>query len=417
VATDHGLATRPSPSRKLPSVWIRQHDQFFKNTALRHQKLDSSFTYADRDLFAELAAPARKRGMKLYARILEAKGPTVAREIDNFSRIQTVDIFGRTATVGCWNHPDYINFWTATAEDMFSNYDLDGLQFGAERCGPLMNVLLARADVAPACFCEHCQARGRARGIDPDRARQGYENLYNYARSLKTDRPAPADGVFACFLRILLRHPEILSWEYQFRLAREEVLQAIYKSVKTIKPGAVVGWHVDHQATSFDLVARAELSYEEAAAYSDFIKLVAYHDILGPRVRFWYLDLLQKGVLAEVPLEDSLSLYYDLLGYDKNTEPKLAALEKTGFSPDYVYRLTKQSVASAAGKTKILTGVGFDIPWNSTLMPADPEKIYQSVLKSFEAGAAGVVASREYEEMRMPSLRAFGRAIRELAAK
>ena len=34
-----------------------------------------------------------------------------------------------------------------------------------------------------------------------------------------------------------------------------------------------------------------------------------------------------------------------------------------------------------------LDGVGFDIPWNSTLLPADPEKIYQSVLKSFEAGA------------------------------
>jgi len=64
-----------------------------------------------------------------------------------------------------------------------------------------------------------------------------------------------------------------------------------------------------------------------------------------------------------------------------------------------------------------LDGVGFDIPWNSTLLPADPEKIYQSVLKSFEAGATGVVASREYEEMRLPNLRAFGRAIRELAAK
>ncbi len=35
-------------------------------------------------------------------------------------------------------------------------------------------------------------------------------------------------------------------------------------------------------------------------------------------------------------------------------------------------------------------------------------------MKSYEAGADGIVASREYEEMTVPNLRAVGRAVRAL---
>jgi hypothetical protein len=77
---------------------------------------------------------------------------------------------------------------------------------------------------------------------------------------------------------------------------------------------------------------------------------------------------------------------------------------------DYVYRETKRSVANAAGKTKIYTGVGFDVPGS----PADDvETIYQTTLKSFQAGAHGIVVSREYEEMKVEHLRAVGRAYRD----
>ena len=48
-------------------------------------------------------------------------------------------------------------------------------------------------------------------------------------------------------------------------------------------------------------------------------------------------------------------------------------------------------------------------------MPADPEKVYECVRKAFQAGASGIVVSREYEEMRVPNLRAVGRAIKEMA--
>lgn len=413
LAADHGVPLREMRNRKLPSVWVKHHESAFRNTPLRHQVVDASFEYADRDILAEVLAPARRRGMKLYARILEGSGAVVARMVHGYSGVVTRDVYNRPTNVACWNHPDYRAWWIDTVEDLFRSYELDGLQWGAERQGPLMNVIMPWNDAPPTCFCEHCIARGRAHGIDPQRAREGFEQLYVYVRGLMAGNAPPADGVFTGFLRLLLRYPEILAWEYQYRLSREDLLRAMYQAIKNIRPGAQVGWHVDHQPSSWDIVYRAEMSYAEMAPYSDFIKFIAYHDILGPRIRWWYLERLKRTVLSEVPLDESLEIYYDLFGYDKKTEPRVEQLDKAGFSPEYVYRETKRSVASAEHKTKIYTGIGFDVPWGSDHFPSQPDKVYESVRRAFDAGADGIVVSREYEEMRVPNLKAVGRAVRE----
>jgi hypothetical protein len=90
--------------------------------------------------------------------------------------------------------------------------------------------------------------------------------------------------------------------------------------------------------------------------------------------------------------------------------PKADGVTSQATWPDYVHRETRRSVASAAGKTKIYPGIGFNVPGASD----DPETIYQVVKKAYDAGANGVVASREYEEMTVPNLEAFGRAVREV---
>jgi len=409
LATDHGKPPRVNRS-PLPSVWVRHHDRYFRNTRLRVLPPDSGLEYAGRDLFAEMVEPARRRGMKVYARVLESSG----RSIENFSSAVTVDVYGNPTRVGCWANPDYGNLWVAIAEDLFRSYDLDGFQWGAERMGPLMNVILPWNDTPPTCFCEHCVARGKEKGIDPARAREGFRQLFEYVRKLMAGEPKPPEGVFTVFLRHLIRYPEILAWQYQYRLSRERVMKDMYDVIKSVKPGAQVGWHIDHQPSSWDPVYRAEMSYEEMAPYSDFIKLILYHGVLGGRIRSWYLERFQRTVLSELTLEQSLGLYYALFGYDKNVEPKVNELAAKGFSPDYVYRETRRSVASANGKTKIFSGIGFDVPGSP---PEDPELIYQATLKAFEAGAGGIVVSREYEEMRVPNLRAVGRAVRELARR
>jgi hypothetical protein len=406
LAGDHGKPPRANRS-PLPSVWVRHHDQYFRNTRLRIRATDPGLEYANRDLFAEMVEPARRRGMKVYARILESSGSA----IENFAGVVTTDVYGNHTRIGCWTNPDYKNFWAAVVEDMFRSYDLDGFQWGAERMGPLMNVILPWNDTPPTCFCEHCIARGKAKGIDPERAREGFKQLFEYVRKLMAGDPKPPEGVFTVFLRYLIRYPEILAWQYQYRLAREEVMKGMYDAIKAVKPTAQVGWHIDHQPSSWDLVYRAEMSFEEMAPYSDFIKLILYHEVLAGRIRSWYLERFQRTILSELTLAQSLDIYYAFFGYDKNVEPKVDELGRKGFTPDYVYRETKRSVASAHGKTKIYSGIGFDVPGSP---PEDPERIYQATLRAFEGGAGGIVVSREYEEMRVPNLKAVGRAIREL---
>jgi len=407
---DHGVPLTDNARRRFPLVWVRTHEQYYKDTTLRHQAVAPDQEHAGRDLFAELAGPARARGMKVYARILESSA--MSRVVANYGTVVTRDVNDRPTSTACWNHPGYVAFWAATVEDLFRSYDLDGLQWGAERMGPLMNVISPWNNDPPACFCEHCRARGRAAGIDPERARAGYAALHQYVQGQMAGAAHPPEGMFGGFLRQLIRYPEILGWEYQYRLGREAICDAMYRRVKQIKPSADVGWHVDHQPSSWDLVYRAELSYEEMAPHSDFIKFIAYHNVLSPRIRDWYLPRFQKTILGEVPLETSLALYYELFGYDRRVEPSLAELGRRGFTPDYVYRETKRSVASANGKAKIYTGIGFDVPGAP---PDDPETVYQATLKAFAGGAHGIVISREYEEMKVEHLRAVGRAVRETA--
>src|SRR5882724_9058148 len=57
LATDHGVPPHEMRNRKLPAVWVRHHEQYFKDTTLRHQVPDSSYEYAGRNLFEEVQEP------------------------------------------------------------------------------------------------------------------------------------------------------------------------------------------------------------------------------------------------------------------------------------------------------------------------------------------------------------------------
>jgi len=408
LATDHGKPPLDQRARKLPQVYVRHHEQYFKDTSLRHQKPDASFEYAGRDLFAEMVGPARSRGMRVFARVLESG----SREVQNVARVATINADGRPTQTACWNHPEYRAFWNATVEDLFRSYDLDGFQWGAERASPLARLIQGGSDDAASCFCPFCRARGKANGIDAERARKGFSEALAYVKRLRGGGERPPDGAYAEFLRILMRYPEVLAWDYQYRLSREEVMKGMYDTIKKIKPSAPVGWHVDHWATSMDIIARAAMSYAEMAPWSDYLKVVVYHAVTAPRMRTW-VGNEQKSIFSDMPLEEALKLHYALFGYDPGIDAMANQPTPGTASPEYVFRETKRSVASAQGKTKIYPGVGFNLPGGG---PDDPEVIYQCVKRSFEAGAAGVVASREYEEMTVPNLKGFGRGVREAAA-
>lgn len=94
-------------------------------------------------------------------------------------------------------------------------------------------------------------------------------------------------------------------------------------------------------------------------------------------------------------------------------------LPKKGLSPDYVYREIKRCVDGAKGKARVYAGIGIDVPTyvpnGMERFPSKPEVVYEATRKAFEAGASGVIASREYDEMTLPNLRAYARAVREFS--
>ncbi len=417
MARDHGIEPRDLLRRRLPHIWHRTRPEFYRDTVLRHQSIDSSFEYSTRDIFTEVTEPAKKRGIRVYARMLEAYGREAPKAVHNWPRILTRDVYGRPTSFPCWNNPDYRNWWLGTVEDLFRSYPaIDGLQWGAERVGPLSLVLYRGA--LPVCFCYHCHARASRKGLDPLRADQGFRLLYELVQGVMKGAAPPPSGILSGVLRLLLHYPEILAWEQMWRESKEDLAQSIYGTVKSVRPDAQVGRHIDHQQSSWDFIYRSAFSYGDLAPWSDFIKFIGYHDILGPRIRWWYLDRLKKGILRDLSLEQSLELFYAIFGYDPKTEPSVGQLEQSGFSPEYISRETKRCVDEVAGRSAVYAGIGFDVPFwdeqnNMKPMPADPDKLQQTVVRAFEAGAQGIVISREYDEMRLPSLRAVAAGIRQ----
>jgi hypothetical protein len=418
LAHDHGKPVKDPTTRNLAMVWVESHDEYYGGTLIRNRRDPKTEEYADRDILAEILEPARKRGIGVYARILEGHSASLARLIPNWTKVLSVDVYGRLHHLPCFANPEYRNWWISTVEDLFNSYDLDGFKYGAERSTPLSTLLhsagLPRNPV-PNCFCDHCRARGQARGINVERARQGFQTLYEFYMGLQSGTANVTDGVVVSLWRILLKYPEILAWDYLQHELKEEVAKLMYGAIKTIKPSAQVGWHVYHNGTTWDLLYRAQMDYAEMVHYSDWIKPVVYHDISGPRVHR-NVQGLHNTVLRELSEEQILGLVYAFMGYDPKVEPKFDDLTHKGFSPDYVYRETKRCVDGVAGKIPVYAGVGFDIPWNREHFPSDPQTVYEATVKAFEAGAKGLVVSREYDEMRVENLRAVGRGLQAAKA-
>jgi hypothetical protein len=416
VMADHGVPKADNSKRKLPRVWVKHHEKYFVDTRLRHVAPDSDALYAGREVFTDLSDAARERGMRLYARHYQPSKES-ARYVKGFADVLARDHEGKPHYKPCWNNPDYRGYLLGTMRDMFETYPLDGLQYGAERPTPLTDVLFKGTGFI--CFCEHCRSRGKAEGINVVRAQDGGRTLCKFMESLRKGSAKTPDGILPEFLAILLKYPELLAWERLWHESGNEVHKLLYKEIKAIRPEADVGRHVDHRQSSWDLMYRAGSRYQDMTEHVDFIKPILYHDILGPRLKSNYLDALGQGLLRELSLEQSLGLFYAWFRHSPKAEPTLDGLEN-GLSPEYVYRETKRAVDGAAGRAAVYSGIGLDIPsgsgWGTDVWQTDPDEVYAVVSKAFQAGAVGIVASREYEEITFDSLRVVGRAVRDANA-
>jgi len=398
----------------------KAHAQYYRNTFIQPDDFRAK-DHGDMDIMEEVIPAAKKRGMQTYCWIEESSGIAQSQTIPNYVAVLEQDPRGIRGKKPCFNHPDYRNWHFGLVEDYIKSYDVDGVAWCSERQGPLGNLFGGPWGTGEVtCFCEHCRAKARERGINVERARTGYLELKEFmAKARKNIRPT--DGYFVTFWRLLLKYPELLAWEALWHDGQQQFFREMYGMIKSINPKIQFGWHVFH-LNSLSPFYRATQDLAEMSHYSDFIKLVAYNNCAGARFAY-FMKNLHNTIFRDAPPKDSVRLIYHFLGID---EGELEEVPRTGWSADFVRRETERALAavrSAGNRTKILPGIDVDIPLTDgalefgtpeELKSTRPEDVYQAVKAALEAGAEGVVISRKYSEMKLDNLAACGRALKDL---
>lgn len=417
-----GIAGRQVPGQPLPDHGAQQYDtenfhggdyatvhpQFYGQTIFKDFRAPD---VGDFDLLASVIPKAKARGIKSYCWFEDTYNP---RLLDNFEEVAEVDVDGRPTGQACLNNPYLRNFLTSLVEDWAKSYDVDGIMWGSERQGSLNNAIGAyhggfKGQSALTCFCSYCVQKGRERGINVERAREGLKALRQWVHSAWTD-PRPSDGYFVTFWRLLLNYPEILAWEQLWTHSQQEVYGLIYGTAKNVNHQLQVGFHIWH-LNSFSPFYRAEQDYWKLRQTSDFLKVVMYNNCAGPRLAE-YIGNVQSTVFRDSPPEEVLRWHYDILGY--KGEANLDRVPITGLSADYVARETRRAMAGVRSAIAIYPGIDIDVPSAENKKKTQPSDVRDAVRAALTAGAPGVILSRKYSEMKLANLSAVGEALREL---
>ena len=415
-----GLAGRQIPGQPFPDHGPKEsdektfhggnyaipHPEYYKNTVLKETRATDLGNF---DILASVLPAAKKRGMKVFASVEDQWRSSVP----GVKECTEIDVMGRRTNTLCLFHPDVQTFWTAVVTDICKSYAVDGILFFNERNGPLLNALGASHfqtidSTRSTCFCEHHQRAAKERGINFERAKQGYLKVDKFVQSsLKGERPS--DGYYVEFNRLLLEYPEIIAWDQLFDLGKHQVLEQVYAAVKAVNKNLQVGFHVEH-VNSFNPFYRATRSYEDLAKKADFLKVVAYNICGGERYAN-FIHNIGSTIFRDVPGEELMRFNNHLLNY--GNEASLDKLPTAGLSPDYVFRETQRALAGVKGKCLILPGIDIGIPTKATSRKSSPADTYAATLAAYKAGAHGVILSRKYSEMNLVDIDAAGKAIRE----
>lgn len=413
-----GIAGRQVPGQPLPDHGKQQYDtgsfyggsytrinpQYFKDTAFKEFRAPD---FGDYDVLEAVLPAAKKRGMKTICWFEDV----FRKDLPNIDQLQEKELSGNNAATLCFNNPNYRNFLLGIVEDWSRSYDVDGIMWGSERQGAFSNALEAHAGSPSSpmhvtCFCQFCQAKAKERGINPERARQGFLELAKFVEaSRKSQRPV--DGYYVTLWRLMLNYPELLAWEMLWTQSLRDTYAAIYAKIKEVNPSLQVGWHIWHN-NSFNPIYRAEQDLPVIAPHSDFLKIVIYNNCGGERMAE-YIDNVGSTLYADVPKQELLEFHYRVLNYQ---EKNLAEIPITGFSSDYVYRESKRAHDGLRGtKTLLWPGIDVDIPTQQGHSKCTPEGVRDAVLAAFRAGSEGVILSRKYSEMRLANLKGAGAAV------
>jgi hypothetical protein len=408
---DHGAPLTAANTGFNAGALYDYDPKFFTNTTVKDFRISG---YGKFNVIEAVAAKAHGRGMDFFAWDLNNPSPTMARNSPAYAALGEIDINGKTTTNPCFNNPDYRAFLRGKIQSLLIGYPelVDGIAWGCERIGPLDSILGGGSNAT--CFCQFCQAKARDLGISVDRAKAGFREIIQLFHS--TPANAPLDGYFVTFWRILLRYPEVLSWETLWTDSFLGAQAEVYGLGKSIAPQKPFGFHILQNMT-FSPFYRAEEDYTKRRDYADFLKLATYNNAGGPRMAA-YLQSLSRTIFHDAQPHDFLALYYKMMNYNEAPYDQLAS---HGLSPDYIAKETKRALSGVAGQTKIYPGIDIDVPVlgggpKEGDKKTDPDDVKHALEAAFAAGADGVVLSREYVEMFTANLTSAGDTLRAIFA-
>jgi hypothetical protein len=421
---DYEMGPRNTPNGSIPlpdhgkygdpaftgGAFFDYDPKFFRDTCLSDFR---SPDYGKFNVITDVAPKVKARGMDFFCWDYNNESRRMIRNLTNASKVTEIDIYGRRRMTPCFNHPDYRAHLIGKVECYLTQYGdhVDGIAWGCERMGPLQNTIGGGwSSEGICCFCEHCLAKGRARGISAERAREGYRSLGQLFSAASRDE-RPADGYFIAFWRLLQEYPEILAWEKLWTDSYHEVRAELYGAAKTLSSEKPFGLHIMQNMT-FSPFYRAEEDYSRTKDYADYLKIATYNNAGGPRMAA-YLDRLSATVFHDAKPQDFLQFYYRIMNYE---EAPYDQLRTAGLTPDYVARETKRALAGTAGQVKIYPGIDIDVPTRAQDKRTKPDDVRRSIRAAFGAGADGCVLAREYVEMWMANLTAAGETLREVFA-
>ncbi len=399
---DHGVAE--ADDLKGGAFWKTNPDYY---EATFHKKFDAHDPlYKGFDTFADVLPAAKKRGMKVYPYYCETSASSI-RSIwqPGFAHFLDRDHWGKMATRPSLLNPHYRTWWRSVIDDWFSNHELSGMLWGIERQSPLMDIF--RADSSTG-FDEYFKAEGRARGIDFQRATEGYQKIDTFLQGVrKGDRPR--DGVFVTLLRLLLHHPEVLMWEKMWLDAHRDMYHEISGQIRFYNPKHEVGLGIWQIINTYNPYLKAQYDQNEYAPYADWFKPVLYHTPAGLRFA-QFADAWHKGVLADATPDGAYQALATVLGLNDYIAPRKDA-PTSGFKAEYVKAWTENLIADT-GK-KVYSGIGVGVGDGGDSKAITPEEVSAGVHAAFDGGASGVLISRNYSEATLSGLEAVGKVLKE----
>jgi hypothetical protein len=401
---DHGVA---EPDNLEGGAFYQPDPAYYEGTLLKSFGAPDKL-YAGFDTLADVIPAARKRGMKVYTYYCETSASSI-RSIwqPGFHHFLDRDHWGRTATRPSLLNPHYRAWWRSVIDDWFSNHALDGMLWGIERQSPLMDIF--RADSSTG-FDEYFVAEGRARGIDPQRAIEGYRKIDRFLQGVRAGE-RPRDGVFVTLLRHLLHHPEVLMWEKMWLDAHQALYHEVAGMIRFSDPKHEVGYGIWQVINTYNPYLKAQYDQSDYAVGADWLKPVLYNTPAGARFAN-FADSWHKGVLADASAEGAYNALATVLGLDEFIAPRSEAA-MAGFKPEYVKKWTENLIADTGGRCKVYPGIGVGVGDGGKSKAITPDEIAAATRAGFDGGASGVLISRNYSEAELRGLDAVGQVLKE----